>query len=215
MIDIHDDRVKLDTLRQMASHDALTGLFNRRYAESRIKERMEARPDGRFALVIFDLDHFKDANDNYGHIFGDQVLSFMAEKLRLCIRGGDIAARVGGDEFLIFLEYKLDVETVIQRIFDSLIGQYEDFRISVSMGIAKTQEIGTEYEELFHAADQALYTVKRSGRGRYCFYDESMRDMLSVISSIDNDDDEETDSDKETDNNGKAAEDEADKEGEQ
>lgn len=215
VIDIHDDRVKLDTLRQMASHDALTGLFNRRYAESRIKERMEARPDGRFALVIFDLDHFKDANDNYGHIFGDQVLSFMAEKLRLCIRGGDIAARVGGDEFLIFLEYKLDVETVIQRIFDSLIGQYEDFRISVSMGIAKTQEIGTEYEELFHAADQALYTVKRSGRGRYCFYDESMRDMLSVISSIDNDDDEETDSDKETDNNGKAAEDEADKEGEQ
>lgn len=207
VIDIHDERVRLDTLRQMASHDPLTGLFNRRYAEGRIKERLASRPDGRFALVIFDLDHFKQANDNYGHMFGDQVLGFMAEKLRQSIRGGDIPARVGGDEFLIFLEYKLDVETVIQRIFDSLIGQYEDFKISVSMGVAKTKDIGTDYDTLFHAADQALYTVKRSGRGRYCFYDESMRDMLSVISSIDNGG--ESDNDKESANGA------AGKEGEQ
>lgn len=87
VIDIHDERIKMDALRQMASHDPLTGLFNRRYAEGRIKERLASRPDGRFALVIFDLDHFKQANDNYGHMFGDQVLGFMAEKLRQSIRG--------------------------------------------------------------------------------------------------------------------------------
>lgn len=90
------------------------------------------------------------------------------------------------------------MEGVIRRIFDSLIGQYEDFKISISMGVAKTKDIGTDYDTLFHAADQALYTVKRGGRGRYCFYDETMRDMLSVISSIDNE--EETNEEESADN---------------
>ena len=147
---------------------------------------MENRPNGQFALAILDLDYFKNANDNYGHIFGDHVLIHMAEQLRKCIRGGDIPARVGGDEFLIFLEYKGEAEPVIQRIFTSLLGKYEDFTISVSMGVARTADVGNDYEELFHAADQALYAVKRSGRGHYRFYDDSMNKMLSVISSIDN-----------------------------
>ena len=125
---------------------------------------------GRFALAIIDLDYFKSANDNYGHIFGDHVLLHMAEQLRKSIRGGDIAARVGGDEFLLFLEYKDEPDTAIRRIFHSLIGRYGDFQISVSMGVVCTETSGTDYEALFHAADQALYAVKRSGRGQYRFY---------------------------------------------
>ena len=109
----------------------------------------------------------------------------VAEKLRQSIRGGDIAARVGGDEFLIFLEYKGDLDLVVSRIFESLCGTYEDFTISVSMGIAPTATAGCDYDMLFHSADQALYTVKRGGRGQYRFYDESMKQMLSVISPID------------------------------
>ena len=94
---------------------------------------------------------------------------------------------MGGDEFLIFLEYKTDVEPVISRIFESLCGTYEQFSISISMGIAQTTVTGYDYDTLFHAADQALYTVKRGGRGQYRFYDESMKKMLSAISPIDND----------------------------
>lgn len=109
---------------------------------------------------------------------------YLAEKLRQCIRGGDIAARVGGDEFLIFLEYKDDVETVISRVFQSLGGQYEQFPLSVSMGVALTCKVSGSYDVLFHAADAALYTVKRGGRGHYRFYDDSMRETLSVISPI-------------------------------
>lgn len=187
--DIHDERLRIDALVQMASHDPLTGLYNHNYAKERIKERMELISKGKFALAIIDLDHFKDANDNYGHMFGDHVLIYMTEQLRRCIRSGDIAARVGGDEFLIFLEYKDDVVMAIDRIFHSLAGHYEDFKISVSMGVARTEIVGKDYDTLFHAADQALYAVKRAGRGQFRFYDDTMKEMLSVISPIDGSED--------------------------
>jgi putative two-component system response regulator len=185
-IDTHESRMRLDALERMASHDSLTGLLNHAYAKKRILERMELRSASNFALVIFDLDHFKSANDNLGHAFGDHVLMYVAEKLRQSIRGGDIAARVGGDEFLIFLEYKEDAEAVVSRIFHSLCGVYEGFAISISMGVARTEVVGGNYDDLFHAADQALYTVKRSGRGQFRFYDKTMHNMLSAITPIDN-----------------------------
>ena len=184
-VDIHESRMKLAALERMASHDALTGLLNHAYAKKRILERIEGRPTASYALAIFDLDHFKSANDTYGHSFGDQVLAHLAEKLRQCIRGGDIAARAGGDEFLIFLEYKDEPDAIIDRIFHSLCGQFEHFPISISMGVALTSTVPGGYDALFHAADQALYTVKRSGRGQYRFYNDTMRETLSAISPID------------------------------
>ena len=185
-VDIHDAQMKLAALERLASHDTLTGLLNHASAKKQIIERIESRPDGQFAMVIFDLDYFKNANNTFGHIFGDHVLKFLAEKLQESIRGADIAARVGGDEFLLFLEYGGELAPIVSRIYHTISGcKFEEFPISLSMGIACTETVGTDYETMFHAADQALYTVKRSGRGKYAFYDESMRDMLSVISPID------------------------------
>ena len=184
-VDIHDSQMKLAALERIASHDQLTGLLNHAYAKKRILERMEGHSASSFALVIFDLDHFKNANDTYGHSFGDRVLIHLADRLRQSIRGGDIAARAGGDEFLIFLEYKDDVETVIDRIFHSLCGEFEGFPLSVSMGIALSTAVGGGYDDLFHAADQALYYVKRNGRGQYRFYEETMKGTLSAISPQD------------------------------
>jgi putative two-component system response regulator len=181
-VDIHETHVKLTTLEQQASHDPATGLLNRTYASNCIKERMRQRPMGHFALALFDLDNFKDANDTYGHLFGDRVLATVAAKLRQSIRSGDIIARVGGDEFLIFLEYRQDLESAIHRIFDALRGSCEGFRVSVSMGIAQSIVVGTDYDTLFHAADKALYTAKRAGRDTYRFYDNTMQDTLSGIS---------------------------------
>ena len=184
-VDIHDSQMKLAALERLATHDPLTGLLNHVSAKKRIEERVEGRPDGQFALAIFDLDYFKNANNTFGHIFGDEVLKFLADKLRESIRGADIAARVGGDEFLLFLEYRGELDPIISRIYHTISDSaYEQFPISLSMGIARTEVVGTDYETMFHAADQALYRVKRSGRGRYDYYDESMRDMLSVISPI-------------------------------
>ena len=113
------------------------------------------------------------------------ALIHLAGKLRESIRDGDIAARVGGDEFLIFLECKMEIEPAIQRIYSALIGQYKDFTISVSRGVATPQMVGTNYDALFQAADQALYTVKRAGRGHFHFYDGSTGKTLSAISPID------------------------------
>ena len=185
-IDIHESHMKLDALERMASHDPLTGLYNHVSAKKHIAARMEERPGGRFALAILDLDYFKSANDSYGHIFGDRVLKFLSAKLCENIREEDIAARVGGDEFLLFLECHGEFEPIISRIFNSISGcSFEGFPISLSMGVARTAVVGTDYETLFHAADQALYTVKQSGRGQYRFYDDTMHQMLSAISPID------------------------------
>lgn len=182
--DIHDSHTKLQDLERMATHDGLTGLYNTTHAKKIIAERMKLHQDAQFALVILDVDYFKSANDRLGHQFGNQVLIHMAETIRHCIRGSDIAARVGGDEYLLFLEYKSDLEPIIDRIFHSLSGNYQNFPITVSMGVSRSVGSELSYEELFHRADQAVYTAKAQGRERYIFYDDSMKDMLSAISTI-------------------------------
>ena len=184
-IDIHETRVKMAVLEEMAAHDTMTGLYNHKFAKMRIQDMMARKPESNFALGIFDVDYFKKANDTYGHMFGDQVLIHMAKTLKRNMREGTVSARVGGDEFLLFFEYREHVDLAINRIFNSLIGTYESFPISVSMGVAKTQMLGTDYDTLFHAADQALYAAKRGGRGQFRFYDGDSCETLSLISPID------------------------------
>ncbi len=184
-VDIHEECTKMINLEHIASHDGLTGLLNYASTKKIVQERMEEVPGKHFALLIIDLDYFKKANDQHGHMFGDQLLKYFAGKLRQCIRGEDVAARVGGDEFVIFLEYKTNIEQLVERIFQSLLGEYGEFKISVSMGAAKSSVWINNYETILHCADRALYYAKRNGRGQYSFYDESMKDMFSAISPID------------------------------
>lgn len=186
-VDIHTEHTRITNLERMSSHDGLTGLLNQAAAPGVIQERLDNNPGANFALLILDLDYFKSANDQYGHIFGNHVLQYLADKLRQSVRSGDIIARVGGDEFLIFLQYKEGFELAVDRIFTSLFGgEYGGFKISISMGVARTSDSIKDYEMLFQCADQALYAAKRAGRGQYKFYDEeSMKDTLSVISPID------------------------------
>ncbi len=108
-VNIHEEHTRIEDLEWRAGHDSLTGLFNHACAKKRIIERLNASPNGRFAMVIFDMDRFKDANDTHGHMFGDELLVHVAEKLRQSTRVGDITARVGGDEFLIFQAYKGEI----------------------------------------------------------------------------------------------------------
>lgn len=186
-IDIHDSRMRMDDLKRMATHDALTGLYNHAYSKQLIAERIQKGQNKRFALAIIDLDYFKDANDNFGHMFGDQVLIHMSDTLRQNCRMGDIAARVGGDEFLLFFDYKTELKTIIGQIFAAITGEYEGFKISVSMGVSNLDGNEKDYEQLFHEADQALYKSKQLGRGRFSLYDNSMKDMLSSLTPIESD----------------------------
>jgi diguanylate cyclase (GGDEF)-like protein len=184
-VDINDSQMLLASLRSQVIHDPLTKLLNVDGAREMIPQRMQRQQRENFTLVLFDLDHFKIANDTYGHLFGNRVLQYVADTLRQSTRSEDVLARIGGDEFLLFLDGGSEIEPVVRRLFQTLNGAYENFTISISMGIAQTEVIGYDYDDLLHAADQALYAVKRTGRGRYQFYDDSMKGMLSVLSPID------------------------------
>lgn len=176
-MDIHDDRSKTLSLEYRAAHDALTSLLNADYGRNQIQAKIDLHPRGKFALSIIDVDHFKTINDTRGHLFGNQILCFVAEKLRQSVRSGDIIARFGGDEIMLFQEYHDGIEAIVDRIFESLNTIYEDHQVSVSMGIATTETVERNYSALFHAADQALYHVKQNGRRSYQFYHENMRSI--------------------------------------
>lgn len=185
IVDIHEEYEKIKNLQRMASYDGLTGLLNQSTSKRLVKERLHEGEGKDFILAIFDIDYFKNANDRCGHMFGDKVLQHMADKLRGSTRDYDITARVGGDEFMIFMEDMSGIDSIIDRIFHALSGKYEGFDISISMGISCSKRVGRDYESLFCCADKALYTAKQAGRAQYCFYDDSMKEILSAISSID------------------------------
>ena len=187
-LDAHEEYEELATFRRLSMQDSLTKLRNHMSARKVIEAALAHSDNRRYALLLFDLDHFKSANDRFGHLFGDDVLKAVAHKVLRSIRSDDVAARVGGDEFLIFMAYTIDqVEPLIQRIFTSLTGTYRDFPISLSLGVALAPEHGTDYETLFNRADQALYAAKKNGRNQYRLYNSSIQGYLSVLSPIDSD----------------------------
>lgn len=184
-VNVDEDYKRMDSLEKEAAHDTLTGLYNHRNARKRIERILSDRRNYTYSLILFDLDHFKDANDQYGHLFGDEVLKHVARKLKDNLRKDDIMARVGGDEFMVFLEHGGHYEVQVERVFQTVIGEYENFKIGVSMGVALVPKDGEDYESLFHAADQALYASKRDGRNQYKLYDDTMKGTLSVLSPMD------------------------------
>lgn len=171
-------------IERITSRDSLTGLLNFAHAKLRIKDLLEYYPEKEFALLIFDLDSFKLANNQYGHGFGDNILKYTAERLQQSVRKGDVVARIGGDEFLVLVESRAGVEIAIERIFNALNGEYDGVPISISMGVAKTEDAGRDCDTLIKGASQALGAVKVKNKGSYFFYESTMQGMGPVLSSI-------------------------------
>lgn len=166
-VDIHDEKMQRSQLEHNANYDNLTGLMNKAYAEQLIQERMNKTGDGNFAFVIIDLDHFKWANDRHGHLFGDEVLRYFASLIKKNVRSSDISARIGGDEFILFFQYPKRVEPIIKCLFCSLQGQYKQYPVQISMGVATTKTCAHNFDQLFMKADELLYEAKKSGRANY------------------------------------------------
>lgn len=185
--DLQKEQQELIRLRKLASMDPLTSLLNAAYAKKEIISRLYANPEKDFALIILDLDCFKEVNHERGHGFGDRVLRYLSEQLMKNIRKDDLAARIGGDEILLFMGYEDKLEAAVNRIFSSMAGEVDGFPISISMGIAKTSSVGREYDELYHCADLALFDAKQKGKGWYSFYDENVcaDNVPTTISPID------------------------------
>ena len=179
-VDIDDFERKMSVLSQAVMFDALTGLLHFDYFKDRVCGRLkeEGAENRKFMYVFFDLDKFKLANDEHGHAFGDKVLQTVGERLRATLREGDIMGRIGGDEFVIFLEYSETPDVVLHQIFKGVTGQFEGFPIMMSMGAALTETVGREYDQLKECADKAMYEAKKRGRGQWALYDNSMAGIV-------------------------------------
>ncbi len=169
----------LASVRQIATHDHLTGLSNRvlfneelHHALARVERHR--RPA---ALFVLDLDRFKVINDTLGHQFGDRVLQETAKRLLGCVRESDILARLGGDEFVILLEEfgeDSNLTEIARKLLASIAGldsiDGREIGLSVSIGICTAPTDGRDAKTLFANADIAMYRAKEIGRNNYCFY---------------------------------------------
>jgi diguanylate cyclase (GGDEF)-like protein len=163
---------------EMALHDALTGLPNRRLLTDRIEKAMQHanRTDQLMALLYIDLDGFKEANDRHGHQCGDTLLKMVASRLRIATRGEDTVSRIGGDEFIILLSDITAMEDVVQpasKLLSLLALPFSvnglSIRVTASIGLAFYPTDAKDVESLIALADNALYEAKRSGKNRYHF----------------------------------------------
>ncbi|PLY41508.1 diguanylate cyclase response regulator [Janthinobacterium sp. ROICE36] len=163
--------------QELALHDPLTGLPNRRLLEDRIEHTLQqsARSRGKSAILYLDLDGFKAINDSYGHGYGDDILKMVAARLVGASRKEDTVARIGGDEFVIVLGNlagKGDAREPAAKLIEVISEPYFindlTLRLSTSIGIAIYPDDANTVESLLGAADTALYEAKRSGKNRFC-----------------------------------------------
>jgi len=158
-------------LNRLANFDSLTGLANRAHFRRLLDQRLGR--DRPMSLLFVDMDGFKQINDTFGHHVGDELLSVLGQRLKACMRDGDLVARLGGDEFVMLIEARgttLDVmeHAVIDRVRASLAqpihARDELLMARCSIGISRFPEDGTDADTLLRVADHAMYTAKRSGR---------------------------------------------------
>jgi len=168
-------------LRNLNSTDGLTGAYNRRYFEARLKEEFYRlrRYKLTLSLLMFDIDNFKNINDTHGHQFGDFVLKKISMEVIELIRDVDILIRFGGDEFICFLPETniTGAYCLAERIritIEKTLFNYDDKEdyVSISIGVAEVLKTMTEPGELISAADQALYLAKDAGRNCSKLYSE-------------------------------------------
>ena len=180
--DITERKKYEEKIQQMAFHDSLTGLPNRKLFSDRlgIVLAQAKRNKKKVGIVMLDLDNFKDVNDTLGHDVGDTLLKAVAERLSVILRKSDTVARFGGDEFvLIFPDMEIIEEAiqVVQKIIDRfhkpfLIDTHQ-LVVTTSIGIAVYPNDGMDEEILMKNADIAMYQAKQAGRARYQLYKEA------------------------------------------
>ena len=163
--------------QELALHDALTGLPNRRLLEDRIATTLQhaSRNHHKAAVMYLDLDGFKAINDTYGHAYGDEVLKIVAQRLVACSRKEDTVARLGGDEFMVVLGEVSglgDAQGPAAKLVDAVSEPFFindlSLQLSTSIGISIYPDDAETVEALINIADYALYEAKRGGKNRYC-----------------------------------------------
>ena len=184
---------KLEKAQAAAERDNLTDLLNRTSFEKYVKSSLLEQPYHGI-MLIFDLDNFKQINDNLGHPEGDKVLKIIGNILKSEFRKDDIIARLGGDEFVVFIPdniqtkaLKNKLNTVLNTIRKRLSYYYDNFNVSSSIGVAYIDNKIDSYEDLYICADVALYIAKELGKDRYFINEDNIRCMRGECIKCTND----------------------------
>ncbi len=187
--DVHEEKM----LEILSQTDQLTSCFNKITTENLIQNALDKHKDSSHTMFIFDIDNFKSINDALGHQSGDSVLSELSKNLHNVFRENDIIGRMGGDEFVIFLQNISDIDLIISKA-ESIMTAFKNTRIpenpertfSASIGISLYPLDGSNYKELYQSADKALYQSKLRGKDCYSFFSEKKFFNTSHISALDN-----------------------------
>ncbi|MDI9245064.1 sensor domain-containing diguanylate cyclase [Marinobacter sp. CHS3-4] len=181
VINIDQQKRLEEELKRLSVTDELTGAFNRRYILKEMEAQLQAhhRYDQPFSLISIDIDHFKSTNDNFGHVFGDEVLRAFAEIVQSRIRETDSFARIGGEEFLILMPHTRlnDAYTLAEDLRESFQNhvlkpsEEQSYHVTLSAGVLECSgpELAT-VADLLLACDKSLYQAKHEGRNRAVTY---------------------------------------------
>jgi diguanylate cyclase (GGDEF)-like protein/PAS domain S-box-containing protein len=194
--DITERRQSEKMIWEQANFDSLTGLPNRYMFHNRLEQEIvkSKRADLSLALLLVDLDEFKEINDTLGHDVGDLLLKEAARRIKACVRDSDTVARLGGDEFTIILSElnaTNEADDIVEKIIVSLAEEFpigeEVIHISGSIGITLFPKDATDIDALIKSADQAMYTAKHNGRNCYSYFTQSLQDAAQKRLRLTND----------------------------
>lgn len=179
IINIDAEKKAEQLLQKKAERDALTRLLNKEAGQRYAEEYLSTGPRGSgCAMMIIDVDNFKNINDSYGHLYGDMVLSKIAADIERIFRHHDIICRIGGDEFAVLIKGVADknilhkrCSSLLELIRSTFLNEGLHTPVSCSIGIAVTRLGEGSYFELFRHADKALYMAKARGKNTFCFYE--------------------------------------------
>ncbi len=178
MVNIQRDKDLTNQMEQRIRMDALTMVLSKITVETEIREFFETSPEGSHAVLMIDIDNFKSVNDNFGHMYGDEVLKSAAKSIKQRFRDTDIVGRIGGDEFVVCMKnVKLeaakkagaDICAAVQKV---LHAKEKDIEVTCSVGVSMYPESGKDYDSLFHKAEYAMYTAKHEGKNRVSYIEQ-------------------------------------------
>lgn len=158
-------------------YDSLTGVYNKKTITDAAIRLLKEETRNKITIVVLDVDHFKNVNDTYGHLYGDKVLARVGQKLKEVVGEDGIVGRIGGDEFMLVLN-GINDDQMLRSVLRAVRTQvkwefaedFADFSITCSIGAAICPNNGHEFEDLFQKADYCLYVAKEKGRDRYVFF---------------------------------------------
>ncbi len=200
VFDITEWRDAQDKIKNLAFYDHLTGLPNRRLLADRLQQTLASsvRNKRGGAILFIDLDNFKTINDTLGHAYGDLLLQQVATRLTSCVREEDTVARIGGDEFVVMLEYlsadkpeaAMQTEYIGEKILAALSQPYHiashECRTTGSIGITLFNDRRESTDELLKQADIAMYQAKKAGRNALRFFDAQMQEIVIARATLEN-----------------------------